>query len=123
MTACPFCDVAVAEQPLRNGLAFAIYDRFPVAPGHTLIIPDRHVASYFEITADERLALWSLVEEAKLWIDREFRPDGYNIGINVGAAAGQTVPHLHIHLIPRYAGDMNDPRGGVRGVIPDRQKY
>jgi hypothetical protein len=91
--------------------------------GHTLIIPRRHVASFFETTDEERRAMLRLLDEAKAMLDREHKPDGYNIGINGGAAAGQTVMHLHIHLIPRYLGDRPDPRGGVRWVIPEKAAY
>jgi diadenosine tetraphosphate (Ap4A) HIT family hydrolase len=77
------------------------------------------VADYFETTAEEKTALWALVDEVKTGLDTTHRPDGYNIGINAGTAAGQTVMHLHIHVIPRYHGDMFDPRGGVRHVIPN----
>jgi diadenosine tetraphosphate (Ap4A) HIT family hydrolase len=92
-------------------------------PGHLLIIPGRHVASVFEATSIEIPDLWNLVCRAKEYLDQKYSPDGYNIGINDGESAGQTVMHLHIHLIPRYRDDMDDPRGGVRGVIPEKQKY
>lgn len=118
---CPFCDEANYER--EGDLAFTKTDSYPVSKGHTLVIPKRHISSYFECTDDERLELWSLVEQVKTLLESEFEPDGFNIGINIGAAAGQTVPHMHIHVIPRYSGDMDDPRGGVRGVIPDKQKY
>lgn len=118
---CPFC--GLASPVLSNELAVALEDRYPVSPGHLLIVPRRHVAEYFEATAAERAALWALVEEAKELLDRTREPDGFNLGVNVGAAAGQTVFHLHVHVIPRYHGDMSDPRGGVRGVIPSRQSY
>lgn len=98
-------------------------DAYPISPGHTLIIPHRHVGSFFAIDVAERDALLALIEEAKRRLDKEFKPDGYNVGINDGAAAGQTVAHLHIHLIPRYAGDREDPRGGVRWIMPDKAKY
>jgi diadenosine tetraphosphate (Ap4A) HIT family hydrolase len=100
-----------------------IRDGFPVSPGHTLIIPKRHVASFFDVTDAERTDMMSLLAAARDDLDREFRPAGYNIGINDGAAAGQTVSHLHIHLIPRYEGDRDDPRGGVRWVLPDQAAY
>ena len=87
------------------------------------MIPFRHVSNYFDATAEEKQALWALVEEAKLYLDRQHAPDGYNIGINVGVEAGQTVMHVHLHLIPRYRGDVADPRGGVRGVIREKQNY
>jgi len=118
---CPFCDKANYER--EGDLAFTKTDSYPVSKGHTLVIPKRHISSYFECTDAERLELWSLVEEVKALLERTFEPDGFNIGINIGPAAGQTVPHMHIHVIPRYSGDMDDPRGGVRGVIPDKQKY
>lgn len=118
---CPFCDEANYER--EGNLAFTKTDSYPVSKGHTLVIPKRHISSYFECTDDERLELWSLVEQVKTLLESEFEPDGFNIGINIGAAAGQTVPHMHIHIIPRYLGDMDDPRGGVRGVIPEKQKY
>ena len=122
-TPCPFCSLAVDRLVLESDGAVVIRDAFPVSPGHTLIIPRRHVASFFEITDAECADLMSLLAAARTDLDREFRPAGYNIGINDGAAAGQTVPHLHIHLIPRYTGDADDPRGGVRWVLPDKAAY
>jgi diadenosine tetraphosphate (Ap4A) HIT family hydrolase len=122
-TDCPFCTLNPRTLVLANELAVAFYDRYPVSHGHLLIILRRHVASYFEATPTEQTALMELVNQGKKKLDQEFHPDGYNIGINIGTAAGQTVPHLHIHLIPRYQGDQVDPRGGVRGVIPEKQKY
>jgi diadenosine tetraphosphate (Ap4A) HIT family hydrolase len=121
MRACPFC--AFEDAVLRSELAYARFDKYPVTEGHLLILPLRHVATWFEATADERAALLALVDEGKRMLDERHAPDGYNIGINVGVAAGQTVMHLHVHLIPRYRGDVADPRGGVRGVIPQRQHY
>jgi diadenosine tetraphosphate (Ap4A) HIT family hydrolase len=118
---CIFCDDPAIV--ISNDLAFAHYDSYPVNPGHCLVITRRHVASYFEATAEEKMAIWKLVDEVKVIIDQEFRPDGYNVGVNIGEAGGQSIPHLHIHVIPRYRGDMENPRGGVRGVIPHKQKY
>ena len=118
---CPFCQPA--EVLLENELAFAIRDRYPASPGHLLILPRRHVADWFDTTPDERHAMFDLANMAKARLAAEFRPDGYNLGINVGEAAGQTVFHVHLHLIPRYRGDVAAPRGGVRGVIPDKQNY
>ena len=120
---CPFCSLPADRVVQSTELAVAIRDGFPVSPGHTLIIPKRHVASFFEITDAERTDLMSLLAAARDDLDHEFHPAGYNIGINDGAAAGQTVPHLHIHLIPRYSGDHDDPRGGVRWVLPDKAAY
>ncbi|MCQ1538280.1 HIT family protein [Methanocalculus taiwanensis] len=104
-------------------LAYARYDLYPVSPGHQLAIPFRHVASFFEATEAEQAALLSLVHDARRLLDERYAPDGYNIGVNIGAAAGQSVMHLHLHVIPRYAGDMDDPKGGVRGVIPEKRGY
>jgi diadenosine tetraphosphate (Ap4A) HIT family hydrolase len=120
---CPFCNPQKDEIVLANDLCYARYDRYPVSPGHLLLIPFRHVAGLFDATDDEQAALLALVREAKALLDERFRPDGYNVGVNVGKTAGQTVMHLHVHVIPRYAGDMADPRGGVRGVIPEKRKY
>ena len=120
---CPFCSLPAERVIQTSGFAVVIRDSFPVSPGHTLIIPKRHVASFFEATDVERTDLMSLLAAARADLDREFHPSGYNIGINDGAAAGQTVPHLHIHLIPRYDGDRDDPRGGVRWVLPDKAAY
>ena len=120
---CPFCALPPERIIDANELALVIRDGFPVSKGHTLIIPKRHVGSWFDTSADERIALFALLDQAKLILDHEFKPDSFNIGINDGAAAGQTVPHLHIHLIPRYKGDQEDPRGGVRWIIPGNAKY
>lgn len=100
-----------------------VRDAFPISPGHTLIIPRRHVGSFFDLEGDELADLLGLLERAKAVADKEFNPQAYNIGINDGPAAGQTVPHLHIHLIPRYQGDRPDPRGGVRWIIPEKADY
>ena len=119
--ACPFC---VDPSPvLENELALARHDKFPVSVGHLLIIPKRHVADFFHLTGEERLAVFALLDESRQMLKSMYDPDGFNVGINVGAAAGQTVWHAHVHLIPRYAGDMEDPRGGVRGVIPAKRRY
>ena len=124
---CPFCEITKHDKSHRiieqNDFAFVIRDSFPVAEGHTLIIPKRHVASFFEITNEERQALLDLLDQAKKDLDQKLIPAAYNIGINDGIAAGQTVPHLHIHLIPRYEGDVEDPRGGIRWIIPDKADY
>ena len=106
-----------------NRLAFAIRDRFPVSRGHTLIITRRVVRDWFCATSAERAALLELVDVVKKQLDDELHPDGFNVGFNAGAAAGQTVEHLHVHVIPRFHGDMDDPRGGVRHVIPSRGNY
>ena len=118
---CPFC--RDPEIIIENELAYADYDSYPASPGHCLIITRRHVTEYFQATAEEKTAIWELVDEMKGIIDKEYNPDGYNVGVNIGAAAGQSVPHIHIHMIPRYKGDVENPQGGVRGVIPHKQKY
>ncbi len=120
---CPFCSLTPERIVVKNTSGVVVRDGFPISPGHSLIIPHRHIASFFELYEDERSGLLSLLDQTKCDLDALHRPDGYNIGINDGAAAGQTVPHLHLHLIPRYCGDLPDPRGGVRWVIPDKAVY
>ncbi len=104
-------------------LCFISQDRYPASPGHMLIVPNRHVPNYFDCTQEEVTELWQMVNKAKEYVEKEHQPDSYNIGINVSKAAGQSVPHTHIHLIPRYFGDVEDPRGGVRSVIPTKRTY
>ena len=123
MQHCPFCQLPAERIAASSTLGLVVRDAYPVSLGHTLIIPRRHVGSFFELTTEERNALFSLLDEAKAEIHRSHQPQGYNIGINDGSAAGQTVPHLHIHLIPRFSGDRPDPRGGVRWVIPEKARY
>jgi diadenosine tetraphosphate (Ap4A) HIT family hydrolase len=101
----------------------AFYDGYPVSPGHALIIPKRHVANYFDLTNHEREAMNVVLQYVKQKVDERFHPDGYNVGININEAAGQSVFHCHMHLIPRYKGDVPNPKGGVRGVIPSKQSY
>ena len=120
---CPFCTLPDERVIDQNDHGLVIRDGFPISPGHTLIIPKRHTGSFFDLTETERSDLLLLLDKAKLDVENEFKPDGYNIGINDGPAAGQTVPHLHVHLIPRYAGDREDPRGGVRWIIPEKADY
>ena len=108
---------------LENDVGFVIFDGFPVSEGHCLIVPHRVYSNYFESTPEEVIGLQELLIDTKTLIDERFSPDGYNVGINCGEVGGQTVPHVHIHLIPRFEGDVEDPRGGVRGVIPSKQKY
>ena len=119
----PFLERPESDWIASNALAFAIFDGYPVSPGHALVIPRRLVPTWFDASLEEQRALMDLVEVVKARLDRDFAPDGYNIGINVGEAGGQTVWHLHVHLIPRYRGDMDDPRGGVRHVIPWKGNY
>ena len=119
----PFLSRPQSEWIASNDLVFAILDGYPVNPGHVLVIPKRLVSTWWEATREEQVAILDLLEVVKRQLDESHRPDGYNIGVNAGEAAGQTVFHLHIHLIPRYRGDMEDPRGGVRHVIPSRGNY
>jgi len=108
---------------LENELAYSARDTNAVSPGHTVIIPRRHVASFFDLTAEEIDACMDLIRQEKARIDAEHAPDGYNVGVNVGQAAGQSIFHVHIHLIPRYRGDVENPQGGVRHVIPRKAHY
>lgn len=119
----PFLAIEPSAWVASNALAFAIRDRYPVSPGHTLVVPRRLVQTWFEASQEEQTALFDLIGVVKLALDAELRPDGYNIGFNVGEAAGQTVMHLHVHVIPRFRGDVPDPRGGVRHVIPTRGNW
>lgn len=118
-----FLEVGEGEWLCSNVLAFAFRDRFPVSPGHTLVVTRRVVPDWFAATSEERAAVLELVDDVKRRLDAELRPDGFNVGFNAGVAAGQTVMHLHVHVIPRFRGDMDDPRGGVRHVIPSKGNY
>lgn len=121
---CPFCRLSRRVEVIcETATCVAFYDGYPVSPGHALIIPKRHVASYFDLTNHEREAMNVMLQYVKQRVGERFHPDGYNIGINVNEAAGQSVFHVHMHLIPRYKGDVANPKGGVRGVIPGKQKY
>jgi diadenosine tetraphosphate (Ap4A) HIT family hydrolase len=119
----PFLERPERDHVAGNALAFAILDGFPVSPGHTLVIPRRVVATWSQASAEERAALMALVDEVMRRLTESHHPDGFNVGFNEGTAAGQTVPHLHVHIIPRYLGDQADPRGGVRWVLPARADY
>lgn len=121
MKTCPFCSPTDVIQ--QNDLSYAKYDRYPVTPGHLLIIPKRHFSDFFQATEQEIMALFDLLHNCKAYLEAKYKPDGYNIGINCGEAAGQTIFHVHIHLIPRYQGDIDQPQGGVRGVIPEKRIY
>lgn len=124
MTApCPFCSATIPRLAFESDHFVVIWDGFPVSPGHALVIPKRHIRTWFDATRTEQIALLDGIERAKEEILRLHQPDGFNIGINIDAAGGQTVFHLHIHVIPRYAGDIPDPRGGVRNVIPGKGNY
>ena len=123
---CFFCEPnAMAPSALitQDELTYSRWDDFPVGEGHAEVIPKRHVNSYFELTNDEVKAVFEILKETKKAIDQKYSPDSYTIGINDGFEAGQTVPHCHVHLIPRYNGDVANPRGGVRNIIPGKGGY
>jgi len=120
---CSFCNLDKSRIILANDHAIAIYDGFSISPGHSLVAPRRHISSFFEATKEEQAAMLELLDKLRQLLLKDRIIDGFNIGINDGIAAGQTVMHLHIHLIPRYAGDMDDPRGGVRWIFPDKAVY
>jgi diadenosine tetraphosphate (Ap4A) HIT family hydrolase len=120
---CPFCWLPPERIIDSNAHALIVADAFPVAPGHKLVILRRHVASFFEATTEEIAAVYELLHRAKYCLDQTLMPAGYNIGVNVGVAAGQTIEHAHVHLIPRYPDDTPDPIGGVRNVLPGKGTY
>lgn len=122
-TPCRFCNPSADRLMIKGEHGFVAWDRHPASPGHFLVIPYRHFANYFDINEAERGELWALLEEGKKVAEEKYSPDGYNIGINVGKWAGQSIHHLHIHVIPRYKGDVENPKGGVRGVIPTKKTY
>ena len=111
------------DHAFSNDLVIALWDGFPINPGHLLIIPRRHAPAWPDLSSVEKSAIWSAVDQGQALVSERFRPDGFNVGFNERAAAGQTVFHFHMHIIPRYAGDVADPRGGVRHVIPDKANY
>ncbi|CAH0416043.1 HIT family protein [Periweissella fabaria] len=115
---CLFCQREQITFVLENDLAGAFWDRYPVSTGHLLIIPKTHRDNYFDLTTPELVAVNNLLHEAKLLLDHDFHPDGYNIGVNIEPAAGQTVMHAHVHVIPRYSGDDPHPAGGIRKMFP-----
>jgi diadenosine tetraphosphate (Ap4A) HIT family hydrolase len=121
---CPFCNPdSQRELLIESATAYAMFDKFPVSNGHTLIIPKKHFEDYFQLTFKEQSACWFMLNKAKEILKKRFNPDGFNIGININESAGQTISHVHIHLIPRFKGDVKEPRGGVRGVIPSKKEY
>lgn len=122
---CPFCEIPKTERVIETGDVIGFFDRYPASPGHLLLVPRRHIATWFEADERERLALVRAIDDAVAAIESKIgrRPDGYNVGFNAGETAGQTVMHFHIHVIPRFRGDVEDPRGGIRGAIPDRRIY
>ena len=122
-TKCPFCEPSTESIWFDDQIGFVLWDAFPVSKGHALVVPKEHVASLCDLPEETQAALWLLVSETRRRLQDEIQPDGFNIGLNDGEAAGQTVMHAHIHVIPRWKGDVADPRGGVRWVIPEKARY
>jgi diadenosine tetraphosphate (Ap4A) HIT family hydrolase len=120
---CPFCALESDYLILANEHALAIRDRFPLSEGHTLIIPTAHVPSIFDVSTEASNAIWELVRQVREQLAQQLQPDAFTVGINDGQAAGQTVEHAHIHVIPRWAGDVPDPCGGIRWIIPKNAPY
>ena len=117
------CELYAPGEVLReNALAYARYDNNSLSRGHVLVIPKRHVANFFGMTLEEQTAVLALLNDAQTWIQEQHAPDGYNIGVNIGKAGGQSRMHVHVHLIPRYAGDVPDPRGGIRCVLAGKNR-
>ena len=124
MCKCFFCKCIESKNfQLENNFAIARFDDFPVSKGHLEVIPKRHVEDWWGASDEEKKEIFNLIDEAKKMVDERFKPDGYNIGMNLGKEAGQSIMHLHVHLIPRYDGDVENPEGGVRAVIPGKQYY
>lgn len=125
MKDCVFCQNFMPNKKplLQNKLAIAYLDEFPVSKGHILIISKRHASTFFDLTKEEQISLITLLNECKEYIDKKYNPDGYNVGLNCGEFAGQSVMHVHMHMIPRYKGDVSNPRGGIRGIIPNKKNY
>lgn len=120
---CIFCNVDKEIIELENELVFAIFDKYPVNEGHMLIIPKRHFKNFFDATNEEMLAIYDMLGKCKKYMEDKYSPTGYNIGVNVNEDGGQTIMHLHVHLIPRYKGDVENPRGGVRRLKPQLVYY
>jgi diadenosine tetraphosphate (Ap4A) HIT family hydrolase len=123
LSTCPFCPLPRERLWIETEHAVAIPDEYPVSEGHTLVVPTRHVISIYELTVTEQNVIWELVSEVRQRLLTDLKPDGFNIGLNDGPAAGQTVMHAHVHVIPRWSGDVPDPRGGIRWVIADKAAY
>ena len=127
MDNCVFCKLkeAIGKDRIiyEDSDWLAVLDNYPVSEGHTLLIPKRHCETFFDLSDVENQYFIATLNVVKGILDGRYNPDGYNIGMNCGKAAGQTVMHCHIHIIPRYKGDCDNPRGGVRGCIPSRMSY
>lgn len=123
MNECIFCKITDSDIVLSSKYSLAFYDKFPVNEGHLIIVSRRHTSNYFDLPQIEKNDIWKLVDQASDLLKGKLSPTGFNIGININKSAGQTIHHVHIHLIPRFDNDVKDPTGGVRGVIPSKQKY
>jgi diadenosine tetraphosphate (Ap4A) HIT family hydrolase len=123
MPECPFCAIDPKRVLLTSDVAIAFFDSFPVTEGHTLVVPREHVESLYQLSAEDQSALWELASAARSLLTHWYAPDGFNIAVNDGAAAGQTIGHAHIHVIPRRVGDSPDPKGGIRKLFPEKAQY
>jgi diadenosine tetraphosphate (Ap4A) HIT family hydrolase len=120
---CPFCNISDDRIIASDSNVIAVTDRFPVAKGHSLVIPKKHIRSIFQLEMNEQAKLWEFAVKLRRLLAEKFKPNGLNIGVNDGKSAGQTVEHAHMHIIPRYERDVEDPRGGIRWIIPSKAKY
>jgi diadenosine tetraphosphate (Ap4A) HIT family hydrolase len=120
---CPFCEIPANRVLAANDHAIAVLDAYPVSPGHSLVVARRHVVGFFDLDVSEAAGMLELLRHVRSHLEETHAPQGYNVGINVGVVAGQTIPHVHIHLIPRYSRDVVDPTGGVRNIIPGHGRY
>ncbi len=111
------------ELIFESATAFSFFDKFPVSKGHVLVVPKRLITNYFDLSVKEQTACWIMVNKVKSLLQEKYNPDGFNVGININETAGQTISHVHIHIIPRYKGDVENPKGGIRGVIPSKKEY
>ncbi|MDT8437205.1 MAG: HIT family protein [Gemmatimonadota bacterium] len=120
---CPFCTLPPERVWLEDEGGVAAWDGYPAAQGHTLVLPRRHVECLWDLDRPEQAGLWDLVARARARLEDRYAPDGFTVGVNDGLAAGQTIPHAHIHVIPRHLGDVADPTGGLRGILPNKARY
>ena len=118
-----FCNKEKHNILIENDFCYSRTDDFPASPGHIEVVPKKHIVSFFDLDDDEIVKVYDVLNRTKKIIDKKYKPDGYNLGVNDGEAAGRTINHLHIHLIPRYKGDVKNPRGGIRHIIPDKGFY
>ena len=123
MNDCVFCNLNYEDLVLSSKYFNVIYDKFPVTKGHMLIISKEHKINYLELSKEEKIELIDIIDKCIKYLQSIYNPQGFNIGSNIGVISGQSIQHFHYHIIPRYLGDMKNPKGGIRGVIPDKQKY